>query len=124
MESPASSRSMLKVVSGSVPTCSKRLIGVGALSSSDALFYGDWLPVRKQVSGTFWKCCVRSLIWPWRFPAARRWAQSREISFGDWNMSARQRCYSSLQNWLDEDPFNWTADVGYGISGLVALPQR
>ena len=39
-------------------------------------------------------------------------------------MSARQRCYSSLQNWLDEDPFNWTADVGYGISGLVALPQR
>src|SRR5258708_7010801 len=114
MQSPASSKSMLTVVSGAVPTCSKRLLAVRSLSSSDALFYGDWLPVRKQVSGTFWKCCVRSLTWPWRFPAARRWAQLREISFGDWNMSARQGCYSSLQYLL----------VGYGISGLVVVARK
>jgi hypothetical protein len=102
------------VVSGAVPTCSKRSLAVRALSSSDALFYGDWRPVRKQVSGTFWKCCVRSSIWPWRFPAARRWTQSREISFGDCKMSARQRCYPSVQYLL----------VGCGIPGLVALARK
>ena len=43
----ARSKSMLTVVSGAVPTCSKRSLVVRALSSSDALSYGDWLPVPK-----------------------------------------------------------------------------
>jgi len=45
---------------------------VRALCSSDALSYGDWLPVPTPASGMFWKCCVRNSIWPWRFPAAQR----------------------------------------------------
>jgi hypothetical protein len=31
-----------------------------------------WLPEPKPASGMFWKWCVRSSIWPWRFPDARR----------------------------------------------------
>jgi hypothetical protein len=81
---------MLTVVSGAVPTCSKRSLAVRGLSSSDALSYGGWLPVPKPASGMSWKCCVRNSIWLWRFPAARRWAQLREISFGDCKKDERQ----------------------------------
>jgi FMN-dependent dehydrogenase len=33
---------------------------------------GGWRSVEKPGSSLFWRCCVRSSIWPWRFPAARR----------------------------------------------------
>ena len=47
----------------------------------------------KQPLSPFWRCCVRSSMWPWRFPGARHCAQLHEISSGNHKMSGGQHRY-------------------------------